>query len=155
MKKYIEQEKNAIIITRVYSIMNWIFAISALFLGTIFILFSSKLATFYFNGFIAGLTSNPQSLFILIGIIMFVSGILGVAIAWGLWVFKNWARILTLILIGISLLFSILDLFLTFEILNLIFAIFYALVIYVFGFYSPVIHLFNDPFITRSKKKGL
>ncbi|GEM_PF-1542992 len=155
MKKYIEHEKRGIIITKVYSILTWIFAISALFLGSIFILFSSKLAEFYYNGFIAGLTNNPQSLFILVGIIIFVSGIIGVAVAWGLWVYKNWARILTLVLIGLSLLFTILDLFVVFDVWSLLAGIFYAIVVYVFGFYSPVVHLFNDPFITKNKKKGL
>jgi len=155
MKKNIENEKRAIIITKVYSILTWIFAISALLLGTIFILFSSKFAELYYNGFIAGLTSNPQSLFILVGIITFISGIIGVAVAWGLWAYKNWARILTLVIIGLSLLFTILDLFIVFDIWNLLVGIFYALVVYLFGFYSPVVHLFNDPFITKSKRKGL
>jgi len=154
MKKDNENERSAIVVTKVYSIINFVFAGLTLLFGLILMIFSSKLSELYYSGVIAGLTSNPQSLFLVIGILMFIAGLIGLAIAWGLWKFRNWARIFTLVLVGISLLFTIMDLFNTFIAWNLIWVIIDGAIIYLFGIYRPIVHLFYDPFLSKKKSSN-
>ena len=43
-----------------------------------------------------------------IGVVMLIFGIVFLVIAYGLWTLKNWARIITIILCGISVVFTVL-----------------------------------------------
>ncbi len=149
MKKAKKAEGTAIIITRVYSVLNWIGAIASLFLAIILIVFSSNLS----NMLPAIGMEFGSAIFIFIGIILFVIGLLGIAVAWGLWKYKNWARILTLIFVGFSLISTIIGLIKGFDSVQIIWLILDALIIYLFGFYKPIVHLFYNPFLAKKTKR--
>lgn len=149
MKKNNSEERTAMIITRVYSVLNWIGAIASLILAIIIIVFSSTLASMMPE---IGMDLG-SGIFIFLGIVIFLIGLLGVAVAWGLWKFKNWARILTLIFVGLSLLSTILGLITAFDAWQLIWIIVDGFVIYVFGFYKPVVHLFYDAFLAKKSTR--
>jgi len=149
MKKNNDKERTALIITRVYSVLNWIGAIASLVLAIIIIVFSSTLASLMPE---IGMDLG-SGVFIFLGIVIFLIGLLGVAVAWGLWNFKNWARILTLIFVGLSLLSTILGLITAFDFWQLIWVVVDGFIIYVFGFYKPVVHLFYDAFLAKKSTR--
>jgi hypothetical protein len=151
MKKNNINEKTGMVITRIYSVFNWIGAIACLLFAIIVIVFSSKLASMMPE---IGMEFG-SGLFIFLGIISFVIGLLGVAVAWGLWNFKNWARILTLVFVGLAFVSSLLGLFSDFNFWQILWLIFYAIIFYLFGFYKPIVHLFYDAFLAKKKSKEL
>jgi len=149
MKKNNETERAAMIITRIYSVLNWIGAIASILLAIIVIIFSSKLASFMpAIGMQLG-----SGIFIFLGIVLFLIGLLGIAVAWGLWNFKNWARILTLILGGLSFLSTLIGLITKFQAFQIIWLVVYAAIIYLFGFYKPIVHLFYDAFLAKKSNR--
>jgi len=143
------KERIAIIITRVYSVLNWIGAIASLLFAIILIVFSSSLASIVPE---MGVKFGP-AIFIFLGIILFVVGLLGIAVAWGLWKYKNWARILTLIFVGISFISTLIGLFKGFEVMQIVWLVIYALIVYLFGFYSPIVRLFYNPFLAKKSTR--
>ncbi len=66
-----------------------------------------------------------------LGVVLLIGAALGALLGWGLWTLKNWARIVTIVLMGINILFALLGLLGTlahFNLFTLIWTLFWIAV---------------------------
>ncbi|MEI8364306.1 MAG: hypothetical protein WCF78_02525 [archaeon] len=82
-------------IVKINSILNWISGIGFIFFGIFILLFDSK---YIGNNLVTSIT----------GVLLIIIGVLIILLGKGLWNLRNWARIISLILLSICFLFSLL-----------------------------------------------
>jgi hypothetical protein len=98
------EECTAKTIVKVYSVLSWIAGIGSILFGIFILLFDSK---YMGNTLVTSIT----------GIILIIIGVLIILLGKGLWNFKSWARIISVILLSIN---SLISLFLLIGVISLI-----------------------------------
>jgi hypothetical protein len=143
-------EKFARVTSKVYSILNWIiggmYIISALF----FMIFSKQLST-QFEGIVISVGA-----FVAIGVLLLILGLFDIIVAIGIWRLKNWARIVTLVVLALTFIMMLIGIIdgnsigwmLIFNIIVMAFVLAFFCF---FAFNKDVKKIFTNVF----KKKGL
>jgi len=132
-------DNSAKVVIKIYSILSWIAGIAYVLLG-LAILLLNKGMTFGFNNI-----KFSQTTFIIIGLVILVLGALIIVLAINLWRFKNWARIVSVVLICIGILFSILSLISKISVGMIISIVISLIFFYFLAIDKGVIKVFNNP----------
>ena len=132
-------KKKASIITKIQGIIFFIQSFLLLFSGIIFIIFKDRVLETINE---VNTTQFLIAIYIL-SLIFIVASVLIFFLAKGIFKKKAWARIITIVILFLSVLLNIYDLFIGFSYLTIVYLIYNIVFLYFFGLNKKVVSLFK------------